>query len=93
MLLYKKGQGHLYIMDFLVEHAFAVAGIMLVILALNILEHIFRRRRRLCLIMAAANYILHIIFVAFFLLGGAGMEELLLMLLISISVGLVRKEA
>ncbi|MGI6167945.1 MAG: hypothetical protein ACOYIA_07420 [Eubacteriales bacterium] len=80
-------------MDFLIEHAFAVLGIMLVILALNILEHIFRRRPRLCLLVAAANYALHIFLVAFFLLGGAGMEELLLMLLISISVGLVRKEA
>ncbi|MGI6752940.1 MAG: hypothetical protein ACOX31_01325 [Eubacteriales bacterium] len=81
-------------MDFLVEHAYAVSGIMLGILALHILEHIFRGRRRgLSLAMAAINFLMHVFLVAFFLLSGAGMEELLLMLLLSVSMGLVRKEA
>ena len=80
-------------MEFLVEHAYAVSGIMLGILVLHILEHKFGKRRGLSLIMAAANFALHVFLIVFFLLSGADMEELLLMLLLSISVGLERKEA
>jgi hypothetical protein len=79
-------------MDFFVDHAFAVAGLLLGILALHLTEYIFRKKPRLSVTLASCNLGLHIILTAYFLLNGAGMEELLLVLLLSLSVGLVRKE-
>jgi cell division protein FtsX len=79
-------------MNFFVEHAYAVAGLLLAILALHIAEHLLRGKAVFAAAAASANLVMHILLTAYFLLNGAGMEELLLVLLLSLSVGLVRKE-
>ncbi len=80
-------------MDFFIEHAFASAGMLLGILLLHLFEYIYRKKERLSALIAAGNLLLHIILAAYFLLNGAGAEELLIVLLLSLSVGLVKKGA
>lgn len=77
-------------MTFFVEHAIAISIIMLAILALYLLEHIFRTKRKLQIVFASANFSLHIVLVALFILWGATMEELLAVLLLSLSAGIVK---
>lgn len=78
-------------MDFFIEHAPVVCSMLLAILALHILEHIFRGRAVLPVVLSAVNFALHIALTVIFILLGAGMEQLLLVLLLSLAAGLVRR--
>lgn len=80
-------------MDFFLNHAFAVSGLLFGILLLHLTEYIFRKKHTISVTLASINLALHLVTTAYFLFNGAGMEELLLVLLLSLSVGLVKKEA
>lgn len=78
-------------MEFFIEHAPLVTAMLLAILALHILEHIFRRRAVLSVIFSVSNFFAHIFLTVVFILLGAEMEQLLLVLLLSLAAGLVRR--